>query len=185
MIGAVSPTEMLAELASVDAEVPNTGNLPVVNVIGVPHSGTRSVRQYLAGLGYYPRSIHLQAHYHTAPFVAQVLASQYCVMAVRDPLLVLLSHQARKDDSLSAALANLDAFYALTWPAEVYAVGVNPSLPDVGSYGNYPGKVSYRIPDKAVMASNLGQYWTALAAREATYRPKLTAIGFTNLPWWS
>lgn len=173
------------ELERFDAEFPNVSKKPIVNVVGIPHSGTRSVAQYMEWQGCHPRLMHLQAHYHTVGFVRKLIETEYCVLAMRDPLIVLLSTYARKDDSIESVFKNMDDLFSMPWPAEKFAVELDTRLPTVGGYGNYPAKLLYAAKKKIQTSQAAGAAWTALKNREPIYRPRLEAMGYTSLLWWT
>ena len=186
--------EVIDELDSLDIQNPNVGALPVANVIGVAHCGTRSVEQYMQSQGYHTRLIHVQQHWHSAGFCQALIDIDpatnprvgITVLALRDPLLGLLSTQARQDDTLDVTWKNMLQLGALVWPVtpQVFPVEMDTRLTDVGNFGQYQGKVLYQQGDKIALASLLGKYWDLLVGSKTAWQPRLQTYGYTNLLWW-
>lgn len=193
---AISAAQISNEILVFDRERPNAGGLPIINIIGMPHSGTRSVAAYYASIGRHSRLMHVQFHYHTPDFLQKLIdddlaspvtppASGRCVLAIRDPLLILLSTKERADDTIERTFAALDALYAMRWPTTVMAIEVTPGLTNVGSFGNYPDKVAAQSGVVASFSQAGRDLLDRLRLKEPVYRPRLQALGYANLLWWS
>lgn len=154
-------------------------------ILSVPHSGTRSIQKYLAARG--ERMERQYVQFPTTREKAQAMAD-VAVLAIRDPALCILSTIERRDDRPSRVMWALDMLYSLRWPDRIYSVDLQ-SFPHVGKR-DYLNKRLYLSGDIEGLEARLVQTppWSLfgeLKKREKIFRPRLEALGYKSLPWWS